>query len=110
MGEALALTGAILGHSNPRSTAIYAHVQNDPSRRAANRVTKKIAAALAGKTPPAGRRTARSKTQPADLDLLVAALVDRLKAEGLEGEHARSIVADVIAANGESTRTAREAV
>jgi integrase len=41
-GEALALTGAILGHSNPRSTAIYAHVQTDPSRRAANRVTKKI--------------------------------------------------------------------
>jgi hypothetical protein len=47
-GEALALTGAILGHSNPRSTAIYAHVQNDPSRRAANRVSKKVAAALAG--------------------------------------------------------------
>ncbi|HIJ62907.1 MAG TPA: site-specific integrase [Rhodospirillaceae bacterium] len=50
MGEALALTGAILGHANPRSTAIYAHVQNDPSRRAANRVTKQIAAALAGKS------------------------------------------------------------
>jgi integrase len=49
MGEALALTGAILGHANPRSTAIYAHVQHDPSRRAADRVTKKIAAALAGK-------------------------------------------------------------
>jgi integrase len=32
-GEALALTGAILGHANPRSTAIYAHVQNDPSKR-----------------------------------------------------------------------------
>lgn len=48
-GEALALTGAILGHANPRSTAIYAHVQHDPSRRAADRVTKKIAAALAGK-------------------------------------------------------------
>ncbi len=47
-GEALALTGAILGHSNPRSTAIYAHVQNDPSEQAADRVSKKIAAALAG--------------------------------------------------------------
>jgi hypothetical protein len=53
-GEALALTGAILGHSNPRSTAIYAHVQNDPSKRAANRVSKKIAAALAG-NPRSGR-------------------------------------------------------
>ncbi len=48
-GEALALTGAILGHANPRSTAIYAHVQRDPSRRAADRVTEKIAAALASK-------------------------------------------------------------
>lgn len=48
-GEALALTGAILGHANARSTAIYAHVQNDPSRRAADRVSKTIASALAGK-------------------------------------------------------------
>ena len=48
-GEALALTGAILGHANPRSTAIYAHVQYDPSRRAADRVTRRIADALAGK-------------------------------------------------------------
>ena len=55
-GEALALTGAILGHANLRSTAIYAHVQNDPSRRAANRVTKVIAAALAG-------HKARSRTK-----------------------------------------------
>lgn len=52
-GEALALTGAILGHANARSTALYAHVQNDPSRRAANRVSGKIAAALAGKSAPA---------------------------------------------------------
>jgi integrase len=51
-GEALALTGAILGHANVRSTAIYAHVQNDPSRRAADRVSKKIAAALEGRPSP----------------------------------------------------------
>ena len=47
-GEAMAFTGAILGHSNPRSTAIYAHVQHDPARRAADRVAERIAAALAG--------------------------------------------------------------
>lgn len=57
-GEALALTGAILGHANVRSTAIYAHVQSDPSRRAASRVTKVIAAALAGKA--AAARPSRS--------------------------------------------------
>ena len=54
-GEALALTGAILGHTNPRSTAIYAHVQYDPSRRAADRVTRRIADALAG--TPSTRRS-----------------------------------------------------
>ena len=64
-GEALALTGAILGHANPRSTAIYAHVQNDPSRRAANRVTKVIAAALAGKAPGRGRGQATKRRRSA---------------------------------------------
>jgi hypothetical protein len=54
-GEALALTGAILGRSNSSCTAIYAHVQNDPSKRAANRVSKKIAAALAGNPSDKGR-------------------------------------------------------
>ena len=63
-GEALALTGAILGHANVRSTALYAHVRNDPSRRAADRVSNWIAAALAGDLP--SRRVARSKKQPAE--------------------------------------------
>lgn len=47
-GEAMAFTGAILGHVNHRSTAIYAHVQQSPARRAADRVSERIAAALAG--------------------------------------------------------------
>lgn len=55
-GEALALTGAILGHSNMRSTMIYAHVEMDPSRKAANRVGKRIADALAGQQKPTPRR------------------------------------------------------
>lgn len=45
-GEALALTGAILGHANPRSTAIYAHIQHQPMQNAAERTSRKIAAAL----------------------------------------------------------------
>lgn len=56
-GEAMALTGAILGHSNPRSTAIYAHIQHEPSRKAANRVSKKIAAALLPQAVPTGPLT-----------------------------------------------------
>ena len=52
-GETLAMTGAILGHANARSTAIYAHVQHDPAKNAAGRAVGPIAAALAGK--PAGK-------------------------------------------------------
>lgn len=55
-GEALALTGAILGHANARSTSIYAHVQNDPSIRAADRVSQKIADALKGKVEAMGKK------------------------------------------------------
>ncbi|WP_395697195.1 tyrosine-type recombinase/integrase [Methylocella sp.] len=47
-GEALALTGAILGHANARSTALYAHVQRDPARLAADRVSATIAEAMNG--------------------------------------------------------------
>ena len=68
-GEALALTGAILGHANPRSTAIYAHVQYDPSRRAADRVTKRIADALAGnyKDEALRKRSAKKSPKPAQI-------------------------------------------
>ncbi|PZU64136.1 site-specific integrase [Sphingobium sp.] len=104
-GEALALTGAILGHSNPRSTAIYAHVQNDPSRRAANRVTKKIAAALAGKTAATIRPSAKAKIQTDDLTVLMANLAARLVAEGIDGIKAQLIVADAIAASAERSKS-----
>lgn len=57
-GEALALTGAILGHANLRSTMRYAHVQLDPSLKAANRVGKKLAAALSGSTTATKRKRA----------------------------------------------------
>ena len=53
-GEALMLTGAILGHANARSTSIYAHVQNAPSRNAADRVSATIADALKAKSKKRG--------------------------------------------------------
>lgn len=53
-GEALALTGAILGHANARSTSIYAHVQHDPAKRAVDRASGTIADAMNGK--PEARR------------------------------------------------------
>jgi integrase len=48
-GESMAITGAVLGHVNPRSTAIYAHVQLGPMRQAAERVARRVASALAGR-------------------------------------------------------------
>lgn len=45
-GETLAMTGALLGHADARSTSIYAHMQQDPARRAADRVVGPIARAL----------------------------------------------------------------
>jgi integrase len=47
-GETLAMTGALLGHEDARSTSIYAHMQQDPARRAADRVVGPIATALGG--------------------------------------------------------------
>ncbi len=47
-GETLAMTGSLLGHANASSTSIYAHMQQDPARRAADRVVGPIAAALGG--------------------------------------------------------------
>ncbi len=98
-GEALALIGAILGHSNPRSTAIYAHVQNDPSKRAATRVANKIASALASKVPSVGnrRRKASITAPPADIESLVRSLTERLAAEGMNAERVQAIVAETVA-------------
>jgi hypothetical protein len=45
-GEAFLMIGAILGHSNARSTQIYTHVSYDPARLAADRGTAPIAAAM----------------------------------------------------------------
>ncbi len=61
-GEALALTGAILGHANARSTALYAHVQRAPARGAADRVSLAIGGALRGTRP--GSSTEEPKEDP----------------------------------------------
>ena len=46
-GEALLVVGALLGHANARSTALYAHIAADAAAKAADRATSTIAAALA---------------------------------------------------------------
>ncbi len=97
-GEALALTGAILGHANVRSTAIYAHVQNDPSIQAANRVSKKIAAALSGKATGTALKTKKlSKRGNAALDNeLVRTIMTRLAESGAAAAELRSVLIEAV--------------
>ncbi len=89
-GEALALTGAILGHANPRSTAIYAHVQIDPSREAAERVSGKIAEALAGMSTEN-----LPKSEAEEIEGIVRAFVDRLAREGFKPSEVGALVSQV---------------
>ena len=47
-GTALYTIGKVLGHKQARTTEIYAHLGDDPVRRAAEATSRKIAGALAG--------------------------------------------------------------
>ena len=102
-GEAVALTGAILGHANPRSTAIYAHVQNDSSKRAANRVTKKIAAVLAGKSAPLAKqqKTSAARSDSAEVESLMRPLARNLVDEGIDAGRIEAIIAEAVRAHRE---------
>jgi integrase len=90
-GEAMAFAGAILGHANARSTAIYAHVQHEPARQVADRVSEKIAKALGG---------IETDDQPlpnteTDEELLVE-LGKRLETDGPEAEQLRRLLKAVV--------------
>jgi integrase len=47
----LPIVGKLLGHSQPATTARYAHLDADPLRRASNVIGEHLAAALAGHNP-----------------------------------------------------------
>jgi integrase len=47
-GDALPVIGALLGHADAKTTSRYAHLADDPIRAAANRTSKRIAAAMKG--------------------------------------------------------------
>jgi integrase len=51
-GASLPLIGALLGHSNPTTTARYSHLYDDPLRAAVGRVGAAIAAARKPEPPP----------------------------------------------------------
>jgi integrase len=48
-GVGLPIIGKLLGHTQPSTTARYAHLDNDPLRRASEAISGRIAAALDGK-------------------------------------------------------------
>lgn len=47
-GEGLPLIGKLLGHSHVSTTSRYAHLADDPIRAAADRISERVAASLAG--------------------------------------------------------------
>jgi integrase len=49
-GDALPVIGALLGHSDVKTTARYAHLADDPVKAAANRISGLIATAMSGTT------------------------------------------------------------
>ncbi|MGG6892396.1 tyrosine-type recombinase/integrase [Rhizobium sp. BR 315] len=99
-GEAMALTGAILGHADLSSTGIYAHVQRDPSRDAADRVAKRIAEALAGRVAVEGdMQQLRAKQDLAELDSELKALVLRFLNNGADVKRVLTIVTGAIASS-----------
>jgi integrase len=48
-GLSLPIIGKLLGHSQPVTTARYAHLANDPLKQATDMIGRRIAAAMAGK-------------------------------------------------------------
>ena len=53
------LSGKLLGHANPTTTARYAHLDADPLRRASERIGSTIAAAMGETTKPEGAKVIR---------------------------------------------------
>jgi integrase len=49
-GQSLVVIGKMLGHSQPATTARYAHLADDPVKAASNAVGRHIAAAMEGGT------------------------------------------------------------
>ena len=49
-GNSLYIIGKLLGHADAKTTQRYAHLQNDPLRAVADRISTRIATALSGQT------------------------------------------------------------
>src|SRR5215469_5076950 len=61
-GLGLPIIGRLLGHSQPATTARYAHLDNDPLRRASEAIAGRIATALEGKRTASIRALTKRRT------------------------------------------------
>ena len=59
-GLGLPIIGKILGHTQPATTARYAHLASDPVKAAAAAVAEKIASAMVSGSPPIGGKDTES--------------------------------------------------
>jgi len=64
-GLSLPVIGALLGHSQPATTARYAHLSTDPLRAASDAIASRIAAAMRGKPADGGNVVALKPKAPA---------------------------------------------
>ena len=55
-GESLLMVGRILGHAQAQTTARYAHLADDPLRKASDRVVPSLKKAMDGGTTKSGLR------------------------------------------------------
>jgi hypothetical protein len=57
VGEGLSMIGKLLGHTQIQTTARYAHLASDPMKKAANKISDRLASALLGglDKPSAGK-------------------------------------------------------
>ena len=67
-GQSLVVIGKMLGHSQPATTARYAHLADDPVRAASDAVGRHIAAAMAGGTSGEVVDLPRSRSATTKLD------------------------------------------
>jgi integrase len=63
-GMSLPMIGKLLGHSQPVTTARYAHLATDPVRAASNLIGAEISAAMSGKKSPLSDHVARREQRP----------------------------------------------
>jgi len=67
VGEGLAMIGKLLGHTQVRTTARYAHLASDPVKQAATKISDRLASALLGSVDkPSAKKARKSSTSMDD--------------------------------------------